>query len=97
MASFARTAGRLRAPAFRTNARVASRATIAPQRRHASAAAAAVVDSSEQSFFPDEPRQPTVKTQIPGPESKKAIERLSQVFDTRSLNMMADYSQSYGN
>ncbi|KAI4635692.1 uncharacterized protein J4E87_000647 [Alternaria ethzedia] len=64
---------------------------------HASAAAAAVPDSGEHSFFPDEPRQPTVKTQIPGPESKKAIERLSKVFDTRSLNMMADYSQSYGN
>ncbi|KAI4701805.1 hypothetical protein J4E89_010650 [Alternaria sp. Ai002NY15] len=64
---------------------------------HASAAAAAVAESGEHSFFPDEPRQPTVKTQIPGPESKKAIERLSKVFDTRSLNMMADYSQSYGN
>ncbi|KAI4948375.1 hypothetical protein J4E91_005797 [Alternaria rosae] len=97
MASLARSAGRIPAPALRTNARVASRAPIATQRRHASAAAAAVADSGEHSFFPDEPRQPTVKTQIPGPESKKAIERLSKVFDTRSLNMMADYSQSYGN
>jgi 4-aminobutyrate aminotransferase/(S)-3-amino-2-methylpropionate transaminase len=56
-----------------------------------------VADSGEQAFFPDEPRQPIVKTEIPGPESKKAIERLSKVFDTRSLNMMADYSRSYGN
>jgi 4-aminobutyrate aminotransferase/(S)-3-amino-2-methylpropionate transaminase len=38
-----------------------------------------------------------VKTAIPGPESTKAIERLGKVFDIRSLNMMADYSKSYGN
>jgi 4-aminobutyrate aminotransferase/(S)-3-amino-2-methylpropionate transaminase len=97
MASLIRNAGRIRAPVLRTNALAASRASIASQRRYASAAAAAVADSGEHSFFPDEPRQPIVKTQIPGPESKKAIERLSKVFDTRSLNMMADYSQSYGN
>jgi 4-aminobutyrate aminotransferase/(S)-3-amino-2-methylpropionate transaminase len=97
MASLIRNAGRLRAPVLGVNARVAPKAPIAPQRRYASAAAAAVADSGEHSFFPDEPRQPIVKTAIPGPESKKAIERLSKVFDTRSLNMMADYSQSYGN
>ena len=97
MASLIRNAGRLRAPVLGANARLALKAPIAPQRRHASAAAAAVADSGEHSFFPDEPRQPIVKTAIPGPESKKAIERLSKVFDTRSLNMMADYSQSYGN
>jgi len=54
-------------------------------------------DNGEQPFFPDEPRAPIVKTQIPGPESAKAIERLSKVFDTRSLNMMTNYQQSYGN
>jgi len=97
MASLIRNAGRIRAPIFRTNVRVAAKAPIASQRRHASAAAAAVADSGEHPFFPDEPRQPIVKTEIPGPESKKAIERLSKVFDTRSLNMMADYSRSYGN
>jgi 4-aminobutyrate aminotransferase/(S)-3-amino-2-methylpropionate transaminase len=53
--------------------------------------------SSATPFFPDEPSQPIVKTAIPGPESKKAIERLGKVFDTRSLNMMADYQHSYGN
>ncbi|RYO31763.1 4-aminobutyrate aminotransferase [Alternaria arborescens] len=96
MASLIRNAGRLRAPVLGANARLAPKAPIAPRRRYASAAAA-VADSGEHSFFPDEPRQPIVKTAIPGPESKKAIERLSKVFDTRSLNMMADYSQSYGN
>lgn len=38
-----------------------------------------------------------MRTEIPGPKSKEAIERLSKVFDTRSLNMMANYGQSYGN
>ena len=38
-----------------------------------------------------------MRTEIPGSESKKAIERLGRVFDIRSLNMMANYNQSYGN
>ncbi|PQE03862.1 4-aminobutyrate aminotransferase protein [Rutstroemia sp. NJR-2017a BBW] len=53
--------------------------------------------SGEQPFFPDEPSAPVVKTAIPGPESKKAIEELDKVFDTRSLNMLANYQKSYGN
>ncbi|KNG51086.1 4-aminobutyrate aminotransferase [Stemphylium lycopersici] len=97
MASLLRTTGRSRAFLPRVNAPTSPRASIALQRRHASAAAAAVADSGEQPFFPDEPKLPIVQTQIPGPQSKKAIERLSKVFDTRSLNMMADYSRSYGN
>jgi 4-aminobutyrate aminotransferase/(S)-3-amino-2-methylpropionate transaminase len=97
MASFLRTAGRARTAIPRTKVYTTSRAPIALQRRYASAAAAAVADSGEKPFFPDEPREPIIQTAIPGPESKKAIERLSKVFDTRSLNMMADYSQSYGN
>ena len=92
-----RTPGRVRTAIPRCNAGITSRAPIARQRRHASATAAAVADSGEQSFFPDEPRQPIVKTAIPGSKSTKEIERLSKVFDTRSLNMMADYSRSYGN
>jgi 4-aminobutyrate aminotransferase/(S)-3-amino-2-methylpropionate transaminase len=68
-------------------------------RQYAAAATAQTVasDSSEQAFFPDEPTGPSVKTAIPGPKSKQAIERLSKVFDTRSLNMMTDYQRSYGN
>jgi 4-aminobutyrate aminotransferase/(S)-3-amino-2-methylpropionate transaminase len=54
-------------------------------------------ESSEQPFFPDEPAEPIVQTAIPGPNSTKAIERLSKVFDTRSLNMMTDFQKSYGN
>jgi 4-aminobutyrate aminotransferase/(S)-3-amino-2-methylpropionate transaminase len=98
MASLLRNAGRVRScPLKINNANVSRTAPIALRRRYASAAAAAVTDSGEQPFFADEPRAPIIQTQIPGPESKRAIERLSKVFDTRSLNMMADYSRSYGN
>ena len=48
-------------------------------------------------FFPAEPHGPTIHTAIPGPESKKAIKHLDRVFDIRSLNMMANYQNSFGN
>jgi 4-aminobutyrate aminotransferase/(S)-3-amino-2-methylpropionate transaminase len=70
------------------------------QRRHAGAAAAAAIKSTPSGaapFFPNEPSGPTVKTAIPGPQSKKAIEELDRVFDTRSLNMLANYQKSLGN
>ena len=51
----------------------------------------------EEPFFPAEPHGPTIHTAIPGPESKKAIEHLDRVFDIRSLNMMANYQNSFGN
>ena len=51
----------------------------------------------EQPYFPDEPTGPMIRTAIPGPESKKAIAQLDKVFDTRSLNMMANYQNSFGN
>lgn len=38
-----------------------------------------------------------MKTAIPGPKAKQAIEELDKVFDTRSLNMLANYPQSFGN
>lgn len=66
----------------------------------ASAAAAvksAVSDSTERPYFPDEPTGPVIRTQIPGPKSKEAIAELDAVFDTRSLNMMANYQNSFGN
>jgi 4-aminobutyrate aminotransferase/(S)-3-amino-2-methylpropionate transaminase len=75
--------------AFRLQAASAARSIARPAvlRRH----------YASQAYFADEPAAPTVKTAIPGPESTKAIERLSKVFDTRSLNMMADYTKSHGN
>lgn len=86
-----RTAARLRP--------LATRSFRAPlQRRYAGAAAAVKSTSSgEEAFFPDEPAGPTVKTSIPGPKAKKAIEDLDRVFDTRSLNMLANYQESFGN
>lgn len=49
------------------------------------------------SFLPGEPDSPIVKTEIPGPASKEYISKLDKVFDTRSLNMLADYTKSVGN
>src|SRR5690348_3022338 len=50
------------------------------------------------SFYPSwEPQGPLVKTDIPGPKSKAAIAELDEVFDTRSLNMLTDYTKSVGN
>jgi 4-aminobutyrate aminotransferase/(S)-3-amino-2-methylpropionate transaminase len=88
MVSFARFAGRARSSIVRCNSNAYPMVPAAMRRAYA---------SSATPFFPDEPSQPIVKTAIPGPESKKAIERLGKVFDTRSLNMMADYQHSYGN
>lgn len=53
--------------------------------------------TSVKPFFTGEPEKPHVKTAIPGPESQKAIAELDKVFDTRSLNMLANYQKSLGN
>ncbi|KAK5118627.1 hypothetical protein LTR85_008092 [Meristemomyces frigidus] len=60
-------------------------------------ASPSVSDAFEQPFFPDEPAGPIMRTEIPGPQSKKAIAHLDKVFETRSLNMMANYQNSFGN
>lgn len=52
---------------------------------------------TEQPFFAQEADGPVVKTAIPGPISQKAIKDLDRVFDTRSLNMIANYQKSFGN
>src|SRR4051812_25162947 len=66
--------------------------------KSAVAAVKVTVDStSYESFFPNEPSGPSVKTEIPGPKSKVAIAELDEVFDTRSLNMICDYEKSVGN
>jgi 4-aminobutyrate aminotransferase / (S)-3-amino-2-methylpropionate transaminase len=94
MASFLRTASR-----FRPAARFSSiRPITTTTQSRATAAAAAIPETPiEQPFFPDEPAGPQIKTAIPGPNSKKAIQELDNVFDTRSLNMLTNYQQSYGN
>ncbi|PYH86529.1 4-aminobutyrate aminotransferase [Aspergillus uvarum CBS 121591] len=53
--------------------------------------------AAEKPFFPDEPTAPKLATAIPGPNNKAAAQKLDQVFDVRSLNMLADYYKSTGN
>ena len=104
MASFLRTAARVQPTlcrAIRTKAPIARR-SLASQTTPKQATAAAVAqtpmaDAVEQPFFPDEPMGPMVRTAIPGPQSQKAIAELNQIFDTRALNMMTNYQNSYGN
>ena len=95
MASLLRTTSRLR-PLSRLNA-VRSITSTARPRASVATAMAPEHSNEEASFFPDEPQGPQVRTAIPGPKSKKAIEELNRVFDTRSLNMLANYQNSFGN
>lgn len=88
MSSFLRTASRLQPCASRAIARPSAAIVTPISRQYASAA---------KPFFSDEPTGPTVKGSIPGPNGTKAIQKLDKVFDTRSLNLMADYPSSYGN
>lgn len=48
-------------------------------------------------FYPNEPNAPTVKTEVPGPQSKKALERLHKVWDSSAANFAVDYYNSEGN
>ena len=90
-----RAAARLRAPI--TNAPRAIQSVRAQRSYSTAAAAKASTSSTEQPYFPNEPSGPVVKTAIPGPQSKKAIAQLDKVFETRSLNMLANYQKSVGN
>lgn len=50
-----------------------------------------------EAFFPNEPSAPVVATQSPGPNSRKASDSLSKVFDSRAVYFVADYAKSVGN
>ncbi|KAJ4304155.1 4-aminobutyrate transaminase [Collariella sp. IMI 366227] len=69
-----------------------TRPAVVESRRQFTASARAM-----SSFYDWEPKGPSVKTEIPGPKSKAAIAELDKVFDTRSLNMLTDYSKCAGN
>lgn len=56
-----------------------------------------LTSSKMSSFYQWEPEAPSVKTEIPGPKAKEAIAKLDKVFDTRSLNMLTDFTKSKGN
>jgi 4-aminobutyrate aminotransferase/(S)-3-amino-2-methylpropionate transaminase len=53
--------------------------------------------AAEKPYFSNEPTAPKLATAIPGPKNKAASEELNEVFDVRSLNMLADYTKSVGN
>ncbi|MCJ1330151.1 4-aminobutyrate transaminase [Thelotrema lepadinum] len=90
-----------RPAAARSIAQLATRRGIKTTPRPAATAATAAIQqevpAGEMAFFPNEPQQPMLKTSIPGPKAKEAIKELDAYFDTRSLNMMANYHQSVGN
>ena len=76
----------------------------ATTRPAASAAAAATAATAmpepanfDHKFFPNEPDAPQIRTAIPGPKSKIAIQDLDRVFDTRSVSLLANYNDSVGN
>ncbi len=73
---------------------LASRSTVAPALTIQAAVSGARMAST---FYSGEPEGPVLKTEIPGPKSKEIIAKLDKVFDTRSLNMLADYTKSIGN
>ncbi|KAL2889898.1 4-aminobutyrate aminotransferase [Ceratocystis lukuohia] len=53
--------------------------------------------STAKPLFEGEPDGPVVKTAFPGPKSKQALDKLTEVFDTRAVNTLVDYTQSKGN
>lgn len=71
--------------------------TSKPAANVATAMMRETLSGGETPFFPEEPKAPIVQTAIPGPKSQAAIKELDRVFDTRSLNMLANYQNSFGN
>ncbi|CAK7568564.1 MAG: 4-aminobutyrate transaminase [Sporothrix epigloea] len=51
----------------------------------------------QSTLLAGEPNGPSIKTAIPGPKAKAVADNLGEVFDTRALNMLADYRKSHGN
>lgn len=80
--------------ALRPAVRTAAAARAPASRRTLCVSASRMAASS---LFQGEPSGPALKTEIPGPKSKKHTEDLHKVFDTRSLNMLTDYKKSKGN
>ncbi|KAK5203315.1 4-aminobutyrate transaminase [Exophiala xenobiotica] len=53
--------------------------------------------SIETRFFPDEPSEPKIRTQIPGPQSQAIMADMKAVFDTNNVNMITDFDRSVEN
>lgn len=54
-------------------------------------------NATKLAALPGEPDGPTVKTEIPGPKSKKLLSELSQIQQSGSVQLFADYNKSFGN
>lgn len=51
-----------------------------------------------EKYFPQEPKEPVIKTkEVPGPQSKAGIRSLGNVFDSRPAYFIVDYEKSTGN
>lgn len=79
-----------------------SKVNCSRKRAYAHSTASHVLQSAESSpmpptYVPGEPSLPVLETAFPGPQSTEAIADLDQVFDTRSLSMIANYDRSIGN
>ncbi|KAG0680487.1 hypothetical protein C6P40_002076 [Pichia californica] len=53
--------------------------------------------SISESYFPEEPKAPELKTAIPGPKSNAKLAELASVFDTKAASFVTDYYNSLGN
>lgn len=104
MASSLKVVARLRSmPAARAVQRITATRSLASATSSRKATATAAIQYDDDAtpafepFLPQEYPGPRIQTAIPGPRSQEAIANLNQVFDTCNLNMLADYSRSYGN
>lgn len=50
-----------------------------------------------ESYFPEEPKGPVMKTACPDPKSKAKLDQLSKVFDTKNAFFVTDFYHSLGN
>ncbi|KAF8475722.1 aminotransferase class-III-domain-containing protein [Kalaharituber pfeilii] len=89
-------------PALRTLLRSSRTTATSALRRGAPPVAPTLVSrrtyAAVPEFLADEPAAPRILTNvIPGPLSQQAIQKLDNIFDTRSLNTICDYENSVGN
>lgn len=77
--------------------RITATSRLSPAASSLSRRAFSVSTANMGRFDGLEPSAPSVKTEIPGPKSRAQTADLDKVFDTRSLNMLTDYTQSIGN
>ncbi|KAJ8959961.1 hypothetical protein NQ318_009394 [Aromia moschata] len=52
---------------------------------------------SVASLVPGEPKEPNVKTEVPGPETKRLSEELNKITQSGSVQLFGDYDKSIGN